>query len=36
VFAAAVQLGARKDEALTTPLLPGWSAPLRELFTSPV
>jgi Uma2 family endonuclease len=31
-----VELSAKKKEALTTPLLPGWSAPLRVVFTSPI
>ena len=35
-FGPAMELSARQDEALTTPLLPGWSAPLRDVFTSPV
>jgi Uma2 family endonuclease len=35
-FDKASELSAEKNDALTTPLLPGWSAPLRELFTSPV
>ena len=35
-FAQAIELKASDDGALTTPLLPGWSAPLREIFTSPV
>jgi Uma2 family endonuclease len=36
VFGPPLELSARQDEALTTPLLPGWSAPLREVFRSPV
>ena len=35
-FGPALEFSAEKNEALTTPLLPGWSAPVRELFTSPV
>ena len=35
-FATPLELSAERGEALTTPLLPGWSAPLRELFASPV
>jgi Uma2 family endonuclease len=35
-FGAAVELSAEKSEALTTPLLPGWAAPLGEVFASPV
>jgi len=34
-FGPAVEVSAEKDEALTTPLLPGWSARLKEVFTSP-
>jgi hypothetical protein len=35
-FGPALELSAGQDEALTTPLLPGWSAPLREVFASPI
>lgn len=35
-FGPAVELSAKKNAALTTPVLPGWSAPLGDLFTSPV
>jgi len=35
-FTAAIELGAEADDMLTTPLLPGWSAPLTEVFASPV
>ena len=34
-FGPAVEVSVRKDEALTTPLLPGWSAPLGDVFASP-
>jgi Uma2 family endonuclease len=36
LFGSALELSAGQDEALTTPLLPDWSAPLREVFASPV
>ena len=36
MFGPAAELSAKKNEALTTPLLPGWSTPLREVFASPV
>ena len=35
-FAKVVELSAEHEDALTTPLLPGWSAPLAEVFASPV
>jgi len=35
-FEPAVERSAEQNEALTTPLLPGWSAPLHEVFKSPV
>jgi Uma2 family endonuclease len=34
-FNKAAELHAERDEALTTPLLPGWSMPLHEVFASP-
>ena len=34
-FGQALELSAERREALTTPLLPGWSAALHELFASP-
>jgi Uma2 family endonuclease len=35
-FGKAVELTAEQDDVLTTPLLPGWSALLRDVFASPV
>jgi Uma2 family endonuclease len=35
-FAQPIVLTSEVGQALTTPLLPGWSAPLREVFKSPV
>jgi Uma2 family endonuclease len=35
-FGPALEVSSGRDEALTTPLLPGWSAPLRELLASPI
>jgi Uma2 family endonuclease len=35
-FGTASELSAAADEALTTPLLPGWSAPLEEVFASSI
>jgi Uma2 family endonuclease len=36
VFARVAELSAEHEDALTTPLLPGWSAALAEVFASPV
>ena len=35
-FGRAVELGAEVEDVLTTPLLPGFSAALREVFTPPL
>jgi Uma2 family endonuclease len=35
-FGTAIELSAEANETLTTPLLPGWSASLREVFASPI
>lgn len=35
-FDKAAKLSAEDGDTLTTPLLPGWSAPLRDVFASPV
>ena len=34
-FAQPTELSVERNEALTTPLLPNWSAPLRDVFVSP-
>jgi hypothetical protein len=35
-FERAAELTAERGDVLTTPLLPGWSAPLADMFVSPV
>ena len=35
-FAKVAELSAEQEDTLTTPLLPGWSAALSEVFASPV
>ena len=34
-FVKIAELSAEHDDVLTTPLLPGWSVPLAEVFASP-
>lgn len=35
-FTKVAELAAEREDVLTTPILPGWSAPLVEIFASPI